>query len=113
MGFFFEKNPMTNKIKKFLYTLEHLIPDGRDEIPTFALYPLLTMELLSHLMVWLSAGAQLGVVTCFTAAPGNFSPGREVEHNSYQVTSREMRGIHLTIGLFKCSKKAIVNWEAV
>ena len=37
----FEK-PMTNKIKKFLYTLEHLIPDGYDEIPTFALYhPLL------------------------------------------------------------------------
>ena len=35
------------------------------------------MELLSHLMVWLSAGAQLGVVTCFTAAPGNFSPGAE------------------------------------
>ena len=35
-------NPMTNKIKKFLYILEHLIPDGRDEIPTFALYhPLL------------------------------------------------------------------------
>ena len=34
---------MTNKIKKFLYTLEHLIPDGYDEIPTFALYhPLLT-----------------------------------------------------------------------
>ena len=42
VGFFFEKNPMTNKIKKFLYTLEHLIPDGCDEIPTFALYhPLL------------------------------------------------------------------------
>ena len=36
---------MTNKIKKFLYTLEHLIPDGRDEIPTFALYhPLLPMN---------------------------------------------------------------------
>ena len=50
------------------------------------------MELLSHLMVWLSCGAQLGGVTCFTAAPGNFSPGLEVEHNSYQVTSREMRG---------------------
>ena len=34
---------MTNKIKKFLYILVHLIPDGRDEIPTFALYhPLLT-----------------------------------------------------------------------
>ena len=29
---------MTNKIKKFLYILEHLIPDGYDEIPTFALY---------------------------------------------------------------------------
>ena len=42
MGFFLEKNPMTNKIEKFLYILEHLIPDGRDEIPTFALYhPLL------------------------------------------------------------------------
>ena len=42
-NFFFEKNPMTNKIKKFLYTLEHLIPDGYDEIPTFALYhPLLS-----------------------------------------------------------------------
>ena len=35
---------MTNKIKKFLYILEHLIPDGRDEIPTFALYhPLLAV----------------------------------------------------------------------
>ena len=43
-GFFFEKKPMTNKIKKFLYILEHLIPDGRDEIPTFALYhPLLAV----------------------------------------------------------------------
>ena len=43
VGFFFEKNPMTNKIKKFLYILEHLILDGRDEIPTFALYhPLLS-----------------------------------------------------------------------
>ena len=40
--FFLEKKPMTNKIEKFLYILEHLIPDGRDEIPTFALYlPLL------------------------------------------------------------------------
>ena len=47
MGGYFEKNPMTNKIKKFLYTLEHLIPDGRDEIPTFALYhPLLLLVLL-------------------------------------------------------------------
>ena len=44
VGFFLEKNPMTNKIEKFLYILEHLIPDGRDEIPTFALYhPLLQM----------------------------------------------------------------------
>ena len=44
VGFFLEKNPMTNKIKKFLYILEHLIPDGRDEIPTFALYhPLLIL----------------------------------------------------------------------
>ena len=43
VGGYFEKNPMTNKIKKFLYTLEHLIPDGY-EIPTFALYhPLLTV----------------------------------------------------------------------
>ena len=33
-----------------------------------------------HLMVWLSACAQLGVVTCFTAAPGNFSPGAEAEY---------------------------------
>ena len=41
-NFFSEKNPMTNKIKKFLYILVHLIPDGLDEIPTFALYhPLL------------------------------------------------------------------------
>ena len=33
---------MTNKIKKFLYTLEHLIPDAHEEIPTFAFYhPLL------------------------------------------------------------------------
>ena len=45
VGFFLEKNPMTNKIKKFLYVLEHLIPDGHDEIPTFALYyPLLVRE---------------------------------------------------------------------
>ena len=36
---------MTNKIKKFLYILEHLNPDGRDEIPTFALYhPLLLLD---------------------------------------------------------------------
>ena len=36
---------MTNKIKKFLYILVHLFPDGRDEIPTFALYyPLLIMQ---------------------------------------------------------------------
>ena len=42
VGFFFEKKPMTNKIKKFLYVLEHLSPDGHDEISTFALYhPLL------------------------------------------------------------------------
>ena len=42
VGFFLKKKPMTNKIKKFLYILEHLIPDGRDEFPTFALYhPLL------------------------------------------------------------------------
>ena len=38
VGGYFEKKPMTNKIKMFLFTLEHLIPDGRDEIPTFALY---------------------------------------------------------------------------
>ena len=49
-GFFFEKNPMTYKIKKFLHTLEHLIPDGREEIPTFALYhPLLHKGLLSRM----------------------------------------------------------------
>ena len=42
VGGYFEKNPMTNKIKKFLYILEHLIPDAHEEIPTFALYhPLL------------------------------------------------------------------------
>ena len=29
----------------FLYTLEHLIPDGYDEIPTFASYHLLLPEL--------------------------------------------------------------------
>ena len=46
VGFFLEKNPMTNKIEKFLYILEHLIPDGRDEIPTFALYhPLLPIAI--------------------------------------------------------------------
>ena len=50
MGGYFEKNPMTNKIKKFLYTLEHLIPDGYDEIPTFALYhPLLSTDELHGL----------------------------------------------------------------
>ena len=30
------KSTMTNKIKKFLYILEHQIPDGYDEIPTFS-----------------------------------------------------------------------------
>ena len=51
-GFFFEKNPMTNKIKKFLYTLEHLIPDAHEEIPTFAFYHplLLWMWLFNHKM---------------------------------------------------------------
>ena len=45
VGGYFEKNPMTNKIKKFLYTLEHLIPDAHKEIPTFALYhPLLDSD---------------------------------------------------------------------
>ena len=49
VGGYFEKNPMTNKIKKFLYTLEHLIPDAHEEIPTFALYhPLLLIEDLCH-----------------------------------------------------------------
>ena len=37
-SFFFEKKPMTNKIKKFLYTLEHLIADAHEEIPSFAFY---------------------------------------------------------------------------
>ena len=32
------RKPMTNKMKKFLYTLEHLIPDVFDEIPTFAFF---------------------------------------------------------------------------
>ena len=45
VGGYFEKNPMTNKIKKFLYTLEHLIPDAHEEIPTFALYHPLTRTL--------------------------------------------------------------------
>ena len=37
---------MTNKIKKFLHILVHLIPDGHDEIPIFALYhPLLVRAL--------------------------------------------------------------------
>ena len=31
----------------FLYTLEHLIPDGYDEIPTFALYHPLLLTLHS------------------------------------------------------------------
>ena len=35
---YFEKKTMTNKIKKFLYILEHLIQDGHNEIPTFAIY---------------------------------------------------------------------------
>ena len=49
VGFFFEKNPMTNKIKKFLYILVHLIPDGHDEIPTFALYhPLLAVTRVAN-----------------------------------------------------------------
>ena len=33
-----QKSAMTNKIKKFLYILEHLIQDGHNEIPTFAIY---------------------------------------------------------------------------
>ena len=53
MGGYFEKNPMINKIKKFLYTLEHLIPDGYDEIPTFALYhPLLSKVSFVILNSW-------------------------------------------------------------
>ena len=57
--FFLEKNPMTNKIKKFLYVLEHLIPDGHDEIPTFALYhPLLVRN-----------GLEMGVVGCSCSPP--------------------------------------------
>ena len=36
---------MTNKIKKFLYILVHLIPDGHVEIPTFALYHPMLPEL--------------------------------------------------------------------
>ena len=67
------------------------------------------MELLSHLMVWLSAGAQLGVVTCFTAAPGNFSPGAEAEY----FISGHISGDERDYIRFKCSKKAIVNWETV
>ena len=48
VGGYFEKKTLTNKIKKFLYTLEHLIPDGYDEIPTFALYhPLLLNEIIN------------------------------------------------------------------
>ena len=44
-GVFFYKNTITNKLKKFLYTLEHLIPDGYDEIPTFAFdHPMLEEE---------------------------------------------------------------------
>ena len=44
------KSTMTNKIKKFLYTLEHLIPDAHDEIPTFAFYhPLLLFAALGAL----------------------------------------------------------------
>ena len=47
---------MTNKIKKFLYTLEHLIPDAHEEIPTFAFYhPLLTQLLLSKTKLQLTA----------------------------------------------------------
>ena len=43
---------MTNKIKKFLYILVHLIPDGRDEIPTFALYhPLLAVVMMIMMML--------------------------------------------------------------
>ena len=41
--FFFEKNPMSNKIKMFLHTLGHLNLNGREKIPTLCLdHPLLT-----------------------------------------------------------------------
>ena len=44
VGFFFEKNPMTNKMKMFLYTLEHLNPSAREKIPTLCLdHPLLKL----------------------------------------------------------------------
>ena len=47
------------------------------------------------LMVWLSAGAQLGVVTCFTAAPGNFSPRAEAEYFiSGHISGDEREYIH-------------------
>ena len=44
VGVFFEKNHMSNKMKMFLYNLEHLNPNGREKIPTLCLdHPLLKL----------------------------------------------------------------------
>ena len=69
VGVFLEKNPMTNKIKKFLYIIEHLIPDGRDEIPTFALYhPLLSRLRFNHTQVPIGLESTVGMVFLYNAS---------------------------------------------
>ena len=64
VGGYFEKKPMTNKIKKFLYTLEHLIPDGYDEIPTFALYHRL-LTLLFNVYIKVSVFQKIIILTIY------------------------------------------------
>ena len=72
---------MTNKIKKFLYVLEHLIPDGRDEIPTFALYhPLLVLH---HL------GSKKRASNYNAALPHNLQPGGDSDIEYKQGTKME------------------------
>ena len=70
VGFFLEKNPMTNKIEKFLYILEHLIPDGRDEIPIFALYhPLLSVTRRIGICAAKYSGEVARILNIFTVGP--------------------------------------------
>ena len=100
VGVFLEKNPMTNKIEKFLYILEHLIPDGHDEIPTFALYhPLL------HQAGWTAcgtaaagSGGSVAGATCDTFTAGAWEQSHQLSMARwYHVSWRSPAGV-LIIG---------------
>ena len=71
VGVFLGKNPMTNKIKKFLYTLEHLIPDAHEEIPTFAFYhPMLSTLFF---VIFSGSGAHTEELLTFFQQPWKFA----------------------------------------